>query len=78
MKELRIPFKGWDLVAFINEKDGDEMVAVKPIAIAVGVDFHRQTSKIQKDPRFNWRHMVTVAEDGRRLSATRHLRIVNE
>ena len=50
MKELRIPFKGWDLVAFINEKDGDEMVAVKPIAEAIGVNWDTQGRKSKKIP----------------------------
>ena len=27
MQEIRIPFKGWDLVAWINEHGGEHMAA---------------------------------------------------
>ena len=66
MKEIRIPFKGWDLVTFINEKDGDTMVAVRPIAEAIGVDWGSQWRKIQKDPRFMCSLMTSHDSTGRK------------
>lgn len=52
MEKINIPFKGWDLVAWINEHDGDHMIAVKPIAEAIGVRWDGQHKRILKDPRF--------------------------
>lgn len=66
MKEIRIPFKGWDLVTFLNEKDGDQMVAVKPIAEAIGVNWDTQGRKIQKDPKFSCCHMTSTGNDGKK------------
>ena len=63
MERIKIPFKGWDLVAWINEKDGDHMIAVKPIAEAIGVDWKSQHRKIEKDPRFSCGHMTTTGTD---------------
>jgi hypothetical protein len=65
VKELRIPFKGWDLIAFLNEKDGSEMVAVRPIAEAIGLDWKSQHRKITNDSDLTCGHMTTRDSIGR-------------
>ena len=41
------------------------MVAVKPIAEAIGVDWKSQHAKLIKDPRFNYGDITIVANDGK-------------
>jgi len=65
MKEIRIPFKGWDLITFLNEKDGNQLVAVRPIAEAIGVGWGSQWRKIQKNPRFSCIDIDTTGKDGK-------------
>lgn len=65
MQKVHVPFKGWDLVAWLNEHDGDHMIAVKPIAEAIGVRWQPQAKKISSDPRFSYHHMVTTGSDGK-------------
>lgn len=65
MKQVHVRFKNWELVAWIGAQDSEVMVAVRPIAEAIGVQSARQLQRIQADPRFNWTHMCSVAEDGK-------------
>jgi hypothetical protein len=64
MQEVRIPFKGWDLVAWVNEHDREHLIAVRPIAEAIGVQWARQAKRLQNDPRFTCVHMCTPSAGG--------------
>lgn len=66
MKQIHVRFKNWDLVAWLGSQDSDAMVAVRPIAEAIGVDIRGQAKKIQTDPRFSWGHMSSTGSDGKR------------
>ena len=44
------------------------MIAVRPIAEAIGVASHRQLQKIKKDPRFSWQHMTSTGRDAKEYS----------
>ena len=64
MEVVHIPFKSWDLIAWVNEQSGEAMIAVKPIAEAIGVQPARQSQKIQADPRYRWAHMCVPSAGG--------------
>lgn len=65
MKEIRIPFKGWDMVAWINKHDGDHRFAVKPMAEAIELDWASQFVKITKDPKFSRCDITMTGADGK-------------
>ena len=66
MRSLKLTVGGIDLVALIRSHDGEDMVAVKPISEALGLDWAGQYKKISNDlERLNCRHMSIVAEDGK-------------
>ena len=68
MQEIRhIPLivGGRDIMADIANTPEGMMVAIRGICEAIGVAAHRQQERIQSDPRFNWQHMLSVAEDGK-------------
>lgn len=58
-----VNFYGTELIVVHSE--GMKLVAIKPICDAIGVDHHRQVSKIRNDLSFSWRHMSTAGFDGK-------------
>jgi len=64
MKELRIPIKNWELIAVINELDGEQFVAIYPICVQLGLDPASQKRKIYKDPRYRVCHMTHPSAGG--------------
>jgi len=66
MRSLKLTVGGIDLVALIGSHDGEDMIAVKPICEALGLDWKTQHRKIIKNnERLNCGHMTIVAEDGK-------------
>lgn len=69
MRSLNLCVGGVDLVAMIAERDGEDMVAVRPICEALGLDWAGQTVKLSKmRDRINCCDITTVAEDGKNRS----------
>jgi hypothetical protein len=66
--QIRVPFKKWDLIAWVNSQDGQARVAIKPICEAIGIAWQGQHEKIKDDPKFNCQDIVMVAEDGKQRS----------
>lgn len=66
MNNIKIPFKGWDLIAWVNKQDGSARIAVKPICEAIGVSYGSQYNKLNADRElFNCLDIEMVAEDGK-------------
>jgi hypothetical protein len=66
VKELRIPIKNWELIAMINEQDGEQLIAIKSICEQLGLDDKSQRRRIQSDPRYRWGHMTSTGSDGKK------------
>ena len=49
-----------------------EMIAIKPICEAIGIDHKRQTQKIKANPQFSWGHMSSTESDGIILNIRRN------
>ena len=65
-KEFRIKFNGCDLLTWISEQtDGEALVAPRPIAESIGLEWSRQSKKLQTDPRFSCVHMYSTGADGK-------------
>lgn len=62
MQEI-VNFYGAQLIVINSDKI--KWVALKPICEAIGIDWPRQYTKIQNDPRFNCCHITTVGADGK-------------
>lgn len=66
MRSLNLCVGGVDLVAMIGERDGEDMVAVKPISDALGMDWSRQRKKLdQNKERLNCGLMYYGSKDGK-------------
>lgn len=59
-----VAVKFYDDTLITLEKDGEHYVAVRPIVENMGLDWTTQAQKL-KSPKFNCRHMPTVAQDGK-------------
>lgn len=68
MRSLNLCVGGVDLVAMIAERDGEDMVAVRPICEALGLSWSRQMRKLEENSRLKCCLMATVAEDGKNRS----------
>ena len=64
MRSLSLNVGGVDLVAMIGERDGEDMVAAKPISEALGLDWKTQHRKISKDGRLRCGHMTIPSAGG--------------
>ena len=60
-----IPFKSWNLTVWLGEQPADALIAVRPIAEAIGVNWASQYSKLKSSDLFNCCDITTVAEDGK-------------
>jgi hypothetical protein len=65
VKEVRIPFRNWELVAWANEQGPDAMIAIKPICEAIGIDSRSQIVKIKGTPCFSWCDITSTGSDGK-------------
>lgn len=65
MKQIGISYQKWNLVAWLNEQDGNAWIAVAPICDAIGIASWRQQQKIKEDPRFSSQHMLATGADGK-------------
>ena len=65
MKKLELKVNGIDLVAWIAEQDGEQLVAVRPICDALGLASNKQIKKLASDPQFSCNHMVSTGTDGK-------------
>ena len=63
IKHIPLKVGGRDIMADIANMPMGMMVAVRGICEAIGLDSKSQRRKIEADPRFNWGHMTSVAED---------------
>ena len=54
-----------DQITSVRTGDGVVYVPVKRLCEHLGIDHNRQTSKLQKDARFNCRHMSATGNDGK-------------
>jgi hypothetical protein len=70
MKQIVIPFRGWDLIAWANTQPADARIAIKPICDHIGIAWTGQYQKLTNDPRFNCEDIVMVAEDGKQRPMT--------
>jgi uncharacterized coiled-coil protein SlyX len=71
MNQIVIPFRGWDLIAWVNSHPSDARIAVKPICEAIGINWPSQYSKLTANPQFDCCDITMVAEDGhQRLMTT--------
>jgi len=59
MRSLNLCVGGVDLVAMIAERDGEDMVAVRPICEALGLSWPRQMRKLEDNSRLGCCHMAT-------------------
>ena len=66
MRKLELNINGTNLIAWMAEQNGEQLVAVRPICDALGIDPRRQAKKLQSDVRFSWRHMSATGSDGKR------------
>jgi outer membrane murein-binding lipoprotein Lpp len=64
MNQVTIPFRGWNLIAWINSHPSDARIAVKPICEAIGLAWQSQHAKLKASPQFDCNDIVMVAEDG--------------
>lgn len=60
---VTVPFYGDGIVTF--EANGEPHVAMRRIVENLGIDWGRQSKKLEADARFNCGHMSTVGADGR-------------
>ena len=65
VKHIPLVIDGKDYIIDLIDRDGDDMVAIRSICEAVGLDRKTQQRKIQSNPRFKWGHMTSVASDGK-------------
>jgi hypothetical protein len=60
-----IPFKSWNLTVWLGEQPADALIAVRPIAEAIGVAWQVQHRKLTGSDLFTCHHMVTHDTIGR-------------
>lgn len=65
MKHVSLNVNGKDIIAEIAALPEGVMVAIRPIAEAIGLVAHKQIERLESDPRFNCTHMGSVAGDGK-------------
>lgn len=64
MQVEQVSFYG-NVIDAVKDEKGELWVSVRSVCEGIGVDHKRQREKIQSDPKFNWGHMSSVAEDGK-------------
>jgi hypothetical protein len=64
MQVKEITYRNNKIIGFLQQ-DGSTMVALRPIVEAIGLNWTRQASRVQADPKFNCTHMYTVGADGK-------------
>ena len=64
MQQINIKYSKWNLIAWLNEQDGNALVAVTPICDAIGIQSARQRQKIESDPRFRSTHRYSPSVGG--------------
>lgn len=64
MQVEQISFHG-HVIETVKDEKGGLWVSVRSICEGVGIEWARQCQKLSEDPKFNCRHMYTVAGDSR-------------
>jgi hypothetical protein len=64
MRSLNLCVGGIDLVAMIAERDGEDMVAVRPICDALELDWKTQHKKLVRNELVRATNMSLIATDG--------------
>lgn len=63
IKHIPFTIEGRDYIADILDRDGSDMIAIRPICKAIGIAENKQIMKLKNNPQFNCDHMVSVAGD---------------
>ena len=70
MQQIVIPYQKWNLIAWLNEQDGNAWIAVRPICEAIGIDWRSQYVKLKSDPRFSCGDITMTGADGKQYMMT--------
>ena len=71
MQQIVIPFRGWNLIAWLSQQGADTRIAVKPICEAIGIAWTSQYLKLKNDPKFNcYDHHHSSADGKQRVMLT--------
>lgn len=66
MEKLTLNVCGTELTTFMSKKDGEQLIALRPLCEALGIRFNQQLEKIKKNPQFQLHYLSsTVAQDGK-------------
>lgn len=63
VKHIPLTIDGKDFIAELVEKDNKQMVAIKPICQAIGIDRRSQQVAIQNNPQYRW-GVITLPSNG--------------
>ena len=66
VKHIPLIIDGKDYILDLVDRDGDDLVAIKSICRAVGINDATQARRISGDPRFSYSHMTATGSDGKR------------
>lgn len=68
MKQLSLNVGGVDLVAWIGQHDGRDMVAIRPLCEALGIAAYNQREKLAEDHRFSCHDIMSTGSDGKKCT----------
>lgn len=60
MEKLTLNVCGTELTTFMSRKDGEQLIALKPLCEALGINHEKQRTKINRNPQFS----VTTLKGG--------------
>lgn len=70
MNQVVLPFRGWNLIAWINSHPSDARIAIRPICEAIGIDWKSQHVKLKASPQFSCGDITMTGADGKQYTMT--------